>query len=333
MTPIIVIPVAILSAAAKVLVAAAAKLNINFVKKNFVSSLVFGLLMGAGLSVMAQEVQEIQSLKTHQNPLVFTPLPQENEAVTIARSLPLAKEMARVLGREVKVKFYQSYSDIMEAFLKEEVDIVQLTPLNYIALDSTSASFQHIAFIRSAKEQQDYRCVLVAPMDGIQNLTDLKRVEKPNVLLTQPFSTCGWVAADRFFREAGLTLSEHAVHYKGGHDSLALALLRNEGSVGCVADYIAERFEGLGLSVLKEGAPSPMPALVANSKKILPTALEALEAHLLTLPDETLNTLGLGRFGFVIFEQQQMDEFTEKVAEMNSGNRSLNTLTSLEVAP
>ncbi|MDA3808019.1 MAG: PhnD/SsuA/transferrin family substrate-binding protein [Thiomicrorhabdus sp.] len=280
-----------------------------------------GFSMGIVASVEAQET------------LVFAPLPKESEVATITRSLPLANEMARILDRKVTVKYYKNYHEIIQAYLAGAVDIVQLGPLNYIALHKVAAGLQPIVSIRAAKNQQSYRCVLVAPLDGLAQLDEIKQIAAPKVLLTQPLSTCGWMAAEAFFADAGLTLSDYAYQSEGAHDRVALALLRNEGSIGCMADFIAERFQGLGLEVLKEGPLNPMFALISNPKKLLPTELQKLQTQLLGLSAEKLQTLGVGKFGFVVFDQQQMTQFTDRVEKLATKNEQLSELQLLDVTP
>ena len=297
-------------------------LSIIKIKHSFQAlSLSLGLVVGLISSVEAQDA------------LVFAPLPKESDIATITRSLPLANEMARILDRKVTVKYYKNYNEIIQAFLKGAVDLVQLGPLNFVALNKVTVDLQPIVSIRSARNQQSYRCVLVAPMDGLRKLDEIKQLVAPKVLLTQPLSTCGWIAADSFFADAGLTLSDYSYQYENTHDRVALALLRNEGTIGCMADFMAERFQDLGLEVLKEGPLNPMLNLSANSKNLLPAELQKLQAELLALPAEKLQTLRVGKFGFVAFDSQQMKQFTDRVETVTVKNGSLHKLLLVDETP
>ncbi len=278
--------------------------------KNFIKFQLFSLTLAAlwGSPVKALE------------PLIFAPLPTENEVATIARSVPLSNEMSAILNRKVMVKYYKNYNEVLQAFVKGEVDIAQLGPLNYVALNKRTTNLQPIVSFRSAPSQESYRCVLVTPMDGVSTLQGITQVSQPRVLLTQPLSTCGWLSAEAFFADAGLSLTDYEYHYEGTHDRVALAVLRNEGTVGSVADFMAERFEGLGLKVLKEGPLNPTFTLVANPKNLLPQEVQQLQTQLLDFHGETLHSLAAAKFGFVPFDQSMMNQFTRRVDKSASIN-------------
>ncbi|BBP42649.1 PhnD/SsuA/transferrin family substrate-binding protein [Thiosulfativibrio zosterae] len=250
------------------------------------------------------------------SPLFFAPLPLENAQVSMAKSQKLADFLSQVIGQPVEPKFYKSYESILNDLAAGNLAFAELGPFNFYKLKQQTSAIQPLAFIRHYASQEGYRCVLASAIDGVSTLKMLDAEAHPSVLLTQPLSTCGWFASEYFFRKAGMDLNQYAHPYEGSHEGVALALLRKEGSVGSLADFMAQRYQGLGLEVLEISPPLPFFSMVANTQLVSTSQLQAISQRLVDLTATETQGWGLGEHGFLAFDAQLQASFETMITEM-----------------
>ncbi len=242
--------------------------------------------------------------------LVYAPLPLENLALTQARNQPLVERLTALLQRPVKMRLYPDYAALLEGLRQADVDLVELGPLPFLLARAQVSQLRAVATFREPNGQAHYRCVLVAPVDGIQALFQLAQHKQPLTLaLTRPESTCGPTASFWLLAEHGIDPAAVQASYQGGHDAVALAVLRNMFALGGVKDSVARDFHGLGLRVLAASEPVPGFVLAANVDRLGSDALEALQAALLALSEEQRAALQNGRHGFAAFERELFEQF------------------------
>lgn len=252
--------------------------------------------------------------------LVYAPLPLENLALTQARNRPLVERLTALLERPVKMRLYPDYAALLEALIQADVDLVELGPLPFLLARAQVSELRAVATFREPNGQAHYRCVLVAPVDGIQALFQLAQHKQPlRLALTRPESTCGPTASFWLLAEHGLDPAAFQATYQGGHDAVALAVLRNMFTLGGVKDSVARDFHGLGLRVLAASEPMPGFVLAANVDRLGSDALEALQAALLALPEEQRTALQNGRHGFATFEPDLFEQL-EAMGEFAAGS-------------
>lgn len=234
----------------------------------------------------------------------------------MAKSLRLAQFLTEVLGRPVEPKFYSSYEAILQDLADGKLDFAELGPYNFYKLRAQAPHIKSLVFLRQYPNQESYRCVLASAIDGLPNLSSIAQTPNANVLLTQPLSTCGWFSSEYLFRQAGFDLNQYPHAYQGSHEGVALALLRKEAWIGSLADFMAQRYERLGLNVLATTPPLPPFSIVANPKAVGDELWPVLIQKMIQLDEVQTKDWGLGQYGFLPFDSRLQSEFEQMIEEM-----------------
>lgn len=248
----------------------------------------------------------IAAQQAENNVLYFAPLPMSATKISIIKTQPIANYLSQKLQRPVVPKLYQSYDEIIQAFLAGEVHLLELGPRPFIELQSHTQDATPLASINQDANNSYYQCVLAAPMDGVQRLSDIKHPKTTKVALTQPLSTCGPLLTQYLLQQNKINLSNMPHQFLGSHEEVALALIRNEYAIGGVAKFIAERYHGLGLNILTTSPALPAFMVVANSQKLDPKELELIKQSLLSYQS---NNTGIGKHGFSQVDTEAIEAF------------------------
>lgn len=240
--------------------------------------------------------------------LFYAPLPMENSSVTQARNQPLADLLSKLLGREVRLQLSADHAELVDAVVAGKVHFAELGPLPFLLARERAEDLLPLATFREPDDRADYRCVIVAPVDGVVDLTDLIGKEATvTVALTRRQSTCGPAATFSLLAELGLDLSGIYASYQGGHDDVAVAVLREQFLIGGVKESVAHSFYGIGLRVLAASEPVPGFVLVAREGLLDDGQWQSLSRALSEMDDADLQQLQNGRHGFAPFEEQRFD--------------------------
>ncbi|GAB6058836.1 hypothetical protein JCM31598_19530 [Desulfonatronum parangueonense] len=227
-------------------------------------------------------------------PLTFTPLPLTNPERVVAESRNLAEHVSMLLGRNVQIRYEQDYATILELFAQDEIDLVQLGPLPFVTLRGMAPQAEPLVFFRNRDGRTDYSCALVTAMDTAEDLS----LHQGPIALTQPLSTCGYLATAILLEQMGQSLGQLPHAYLGSHEAVALAVIRGEYSLGGLRASYGESYAQIGLRILERTQPLPEFVFVANSRTLDRKTLEKLTRDLVAIPAETLrHWVGLGRWG------------------------------------
>lgn len=241
--------------------------------------------------------------------LYFSPLPTSNNNLNLVKIQPVANYLSEVLKRPVKPKLYESYDDILQALANNDIQFAELGPLPYLTLKKKNPDITPLVSINKSANTSQYECVLAAPYDGIQSLKDLQNLAHPNVALTQPLSTCGWLVTNQLLQSHDFNLQENSYAYLGSHQKVALALIRKEFTVGGLARFIAERYQPLGLQILHTSEIMPPFVVVANTQTLTPETLKAATQALLNYTPAQYKDVN--NLGFSLYDPKPFDAFSQ----------------------
>ncbi|MBN2864548.1 MAG: PhnD/SsuA/transferrin family substrate-binding protein [Thiotrichales bacterium] len=270
-------------------------------------------------SVKAESAPAPETPSSLKNALYFSPLPTSNTSINLVKIQPVAQYLSRLLLRPVKPKLYQSYDDIIQALLNNEIQFAELGPLPYLSLQGKNANITPLVTVNKTPNSSRYECVLAAPFDGIQSIEALNTLESPSVALTQPLSTCGWLVTHRLLEEHNFNLEKNDYAFLGSHQKVALALIRKEYSIGGLARFIAERYQPLGLEILQSESMPPF-LLVANTQNLSSKELKEVTKALLDyqpIAHKDFNSLG-----FSVYRPELFDDFLKRYPTATS-NKAL----------
>lgn len=209
--------------------------------------------------------------------LSFAPLPMESPETVAGQWRPLLGHVERTLGIQLRIEYSQSYDEILEKFRAGKLDLAYLGPLPYVVLKEGFPAAVPVVHFNEADGLPAYTCAVVA-LDE-RKLT-AKNLRGKTVALTQPLSTCGYLATDGLLRQAGSTLGANRYRYLDKHDAVALAVARGDFDAGGLKTAIGKKYAHLGLAVIAETPPLPSFALVANGARLSADTIERLRAAL-----------------------------------------------------
>ena len=192
-------------------------------------------------------------------PLVFAPLPMEDRETVIKQFMPMAAYLRQATGREIVFDINESYDRILDKFRRGEIDLAYIGPLPYVALRNGDEHAVPLVHFNEPSGEPFYTCALISLAD---KAVDTARVENRKIALTQPLSTCGYLAASGLLRERGSDLAKNLYRYLNKHDAVAMSVVRGEFDLGGLKTAIARKYAHLGLAILAETRPLPSFALV-----------------------------------------------------------------------
>ena len=234
---------------------------------------IFALLLSAGLH--AAETQESSELR-------FAPLPLEDRKIIHEQFQGFTNYLSDSVKQPFNWVYLTDYADIIEQFSQEQIDLAYLGPLPYVILKRQFPDAEPLACFREADGSPSYTCSLVSYGGSGLALENLKGV---HIGLTQPYSTCGYLAVTQMLGRAGLALDRdgNRFTYAGSHSAAALGVAQGKYDVAGVKTVIAERYAHLDLTSVATSSHFPGFTLVANSRTVPAETIAALRQALLEL--------------------------------------------------
>ncbi len=205
--------------------------------------------------------------------LTFAPMPMSSPEAVVSQFLPMLQYLGKEIGAEFRIDYPESNTVIIERFREGKIDLAFLGPLPYIELKKLHPEAQPLVFFNDSSGQPFYTCSLVA---GAENRLSPGALRGRRIALTQPFSTCGYLAVESLLRKAGSSLEKNRFRYLGPHDEVALAVVRGEFEAGGVKTSTARKYLPLGLEIIAESPPLPAFALIANGMTLSPERIDAI---------------------------------------------------------
>lgn len=257
--------------------------------------------MTATLSMQASAAQNYR----------FAPLPMEQPETVVKQMRPMLGHLEAATGSRFRIEFSADYAEILKKFRDGQVDLAYLGPLPYVALKEAYSQAEPVVHFIEKSGKSSYTCAIVAA-GGKVTLSSLKGKK---IALTQPLSTCGYLATDGLMRQAGTNLEDAKYRYLDKHDEVALAVARGEYDAGGLKTGIGKKYAHMGLNIVAETAPMPGFALIANSRTMSRADIEAIRKALTSLqplknPADAQVTQGWGdniRSGAVVASDSDYD--------------------------
>lgn len=216
------------------------------------------------------------------DPLKFAPLPLEDRKIIHEQFHGLVDYLHKETGYDVEMVHLSDYAEIIEKFRRNEVDLAYLGPLPYVILKRDFDAAQPLVCFRDVNGAASYTCSLITYGDSGLELNKLKGV---HFGLTQPYSTCGYLAVTQMLEEVGLSLARdgNTFEYAGSHSKAALGVAQGVFDVAGVKTAIARRYQHLDLEMIAQSRDFPGFALVANTNNLDRETMAKLQEALLAL--------------------------------------------------
>ncbi len=237
-------------------------------------ALFFSLLMP--LSQVAQATPVMPVVR-------FAPLPMASLEQMTREYLPFLDYLEKRTGRRFELAYHASYDELLKSLAAGEVDLAYLGPLPYVVLTEQTDSIIPIVQLLDSKGASDYTCAIVHFADHPAHLVHVGRPHR--VALTQPLSTCGYLAVERYLNQHQHSLESdlYEYTYAGSHENVAMGVILDDFDLGGVKTQIARRYQHLGLRVVDETDPVPGFVLVANRDTLATDFVDLIRESMLTL--------------------------------------------------
>lgn len=212
--------------------------------------------------------------------LVFAPLPILNKKDVYEDFYPMIKLLEKKLNKKIVFFYSENYENILEEFKKSQIDLAYLGPLPYLKLQEQCEFLEPLVFFKNENDSKFYTCSLV-------KFTKSENIKK--VALTQPLSTCGYLAVNSLLNNK---LQDYKYKYLGKHDEVALSIIKGEYDIGGVKTSIVKDYYHLGLEEISRTDNLPGFTLVGNSKTLSKNELNELQNILLNINKQEYSTWG-----------------------------------------
>ena len=242
---------------------------------SFVSKRIFSLLLLIPLVLHAVSGQANGALR-------FAPLPMEGRKILHEQFFGLTRYLQEVTGRAVELVDFEDYGALLDAFRNNLVDLAYLGPLPYALLAKSDDGVEPLACFREPDGESRYTCSLVGAGD---NPVDPAKSRELHIGLTQPYSTCGYLAVSLMLETVGRSLEDPGIRftYVGSHTEAALGVVRGEFDLAGVKTAVAKRYRHLDLRRLMVSRPFPGFGLYANRRSLASEDIARLRQALLRL--------------------------------------------------
>ncbi|ADR19454.1 PhnD/SsuA/transferrin family substrate-binding protein [Calditerrivibrio nitroreducens] len=242
---------------------------------------------------------------------IYSAVSLGNHESTIAQHKPLLDYISDRLNKKIKIAYYENHRELVEMFIKKDVDIAYLGPVPFIALKRKYINFEPLVLVKEKDGNSSYRCVLFAPIDESDPLKKIK-----NIAMTNPLSTCGYTFVYSALKKEGIDLESIPYSYIGNHEEVAKKVIAGLYNVGATKEDIFEKYKNLGLKSVIISDELPAFIIVANKKTMTQNDINLIRNSLLNIPKDKLSILKTGKYGFDRYDESKYINF-EKLLDNN----------------
>jgi phosphonate transport system substrate-binding protein len=217
-----------------------------------------------------------------EKPIRFAPLPMEGRKILHEQFFGLIRYLQQAVDRPIELVDFDDYGELLQAFHDGDVDLAYLGPLPYALLAKSDEDVEPVVCFREADGQSLYTCSLVAAGGSRINLATDQGL---HIGLTQPISTCGYLAVSQLLQTMGRHLDDPGIRYSyaGSHTVATLGVLQGVYDLAGVKTSVAERYRHMDLQTLAVSRPFPGLGLYANRRELDAGLVERIRQALLKI--------------------------------------------------
>lgn len=222
-------------------------------------------------------------------------------------SKPFTDFLSEILTKKVSFVFIEDHRKLVDAFIKGEVDIAYIGPFPFVILLSKfGENVEPIAKVREKDGKTAYRCVLFTTIDKAKS--PIKKLA-----LTNPISTCGYVAISHLLKKRKIDIEKLEYRYIGNHEEVVKIVLAGLYDAGGVKEEVFEKFKGIGLYSIDYSDELPGFIIVANKRTVSSKDIGRMKEILIKASPETFSKFNLGRYGFVSYRKEPYENFSKMI--------------------
>lgn len=143
-----------------------------------------------------------------ENIIIFGRVPATDVRVMYDQHQPFTEYLSDKLNKKVELKFYSSYSALIEATAKEEIDIAWFGPVSYVLAEQRIKELP-VKLYPLVKPQRhgsaSLECEIIVRLDS--NINELSDLENKHLAFTDPKSSAGFVLPIAVIEAEGINIA------------------------------------------------------------------------------------------------------------------------------
>src|SRR5438552_7172931 len=217
-------------------------------------------------------------------PIRMVPGGADDPVTAVRRFKPLTEHLAQELGRPVELVLRASYRETLDAFGRDEVDVVSGTAINFVQARQRHGARALVK--RVAADGTTYTSIFVALASSAA--TRLEDLRGQRIAFSDPSSTSGYVLPRLMLANIGVpdpATFFAEIKFKGNQYDAVRALLAGEVEAAAVASFVLSDpgVEARRLRVLGRSEPVEMGPVFVNPRTLSPETIARLRAAFLAI--------------------------------------------------
>lgn len=188
--------------------------------------------------------------------IIFSPLQMDNPEKEFAKWSQVINLLTKYSGYNIKYKYYQDRSELVEKLSKNEIAITYLCPLTYVFAKNNNRLLEPLFAINVKEGAYKYRCVMFTTKDRDIKTNQLKGKK---YALVNPLATCGFLSANIIYKKyTNLDLNEGDFSYLGTHENTIESVISGKYDIGVTNNLIYAKYADLfNLKIIDEISDLP----------------------------------------------------------------------------
>ncbi|MFB6355819.1 MAG: phosphate/phosphite/phosphonate ABC transporter substrate-binding protein [bacterium] len=235
----------------------------------FLSAVALFFINGCGRNKVPDQFQFNKLPKAQEDPLIIGQVPSRSVVEILDQKRQFVAELTNELGRDVQMRFANSYGDILNRMKHSRYDLVFLGPLSYVKAVDQGAPY-HPLVQPQRFGKTTYRSMIITHRDSsIRSVDDLRN---RTMAFVDPLSTSGYLIPKILLKsQYGINISTDLRRsaFVGGHDQVVRAVYNRTFDAGAVfvdARNIVKDIPKESFRILVKSDPIPSePIAVRNT--------------------------------------------------------------------
>jgi phosphonate transport system substrate-binding protein len=198
----------------------------------------------------------------------FSPQPVDKSINLYKQYQPMLDYLEEKTGLKFKFVYSATYDELIDNFIKNKVDMIEIGSLPYIRLQEKVKNSKPLVTFLNKNSKPYYTCQLITSDDNIKSVKDINSNTK--ILLTNKLATCGYLMSQYILKQNGKSLDDYEYKYIGTHIDVVFNTTLKNNLIGGVKSKVADNYHHF-IHVIGDSILIPEFSLVVNTNNVEPS--------------------------------------------------------------